>query len=179
MHQSILEFLSSNISREEVFAKSVLEAGSLNVNGSPREVVSRHSPSMYIGVDCWFGKDVDIVCNVESIESVFGKEEFDVVISTEMLEHVENWRAVVSQLKRVTKIGGLLIVTTRSPGFPYHPYPIDKWRYTVNHMRRIFSDMDIKKLQDDPMAPGVFVKVQKPSTFIESDLWQVSVSNVR
>jgi 2-polyprenyl-3-methyl-5-hydroxy-6-metoxy-1,4-benzoquinol methylase len=36
---------------------------------------------------------------------------FDVVICTEVLEHIYEYRAVIEELKRVTKRGGLLIIT--------------------------------------------------------------------
>lgn len=175
MHPSVIDFVRKSLSAEEVKGKKVLEVGSLDVNGSPRPTVMHLGPSEYWGVDCWLGPSVDIVCKADDLERTFGREVFDVVLSTEMLEHVEDWRLVVSQLKRAVKKGGILVTTTRSPGFPYHPYPIDKWRYTKEDFMKIFSDFEILDIQGDPMAAGVFIKGRKPSSFSEADLSKVSV----
>jgi 2-polyprenyl-3-methyl-5-hydroxy-6-metoxy-1,4-benzoquinol methylase len=50
----------------------------------------------YISVDVEPGKYVDIILLAEKIVEYFGVESFDVVISTETLEHVFNWRLVIN-----------------------------------------------------------------------------------
>jgi SAM-dependent methyltransferase len=97
----------------------------------------------------------------------FRPEVFDVVISTGVLEHARNWCLVVSNLKHVVKPGGVLLLTTRSFGFPYHPWPYDFWRYEKDDLRAIFSDMDILVLESDPQLPGVLMKSLKPQAFVE------------
>ena len=57
---------------------------------------------------------------------------------------------------------GVLLITTRSPGFKYHGYPFDYWRYTPEDMTRLLRDFEIEDLQNDPLAPGVFVKARRP-----------------
>ena len=86
-----------------------------------------------------------------------GPRAFDVVISTEMLEHIPDWRAAVTNLKGVCRLGGLILITTRAPGFPLHGAPHDYWRYTVDDIREIFSDMTIVAIESDPQFPGVFM----------------------
>lgn len=178
MHRSVLAFLKANISAGEIRAKRVLEVGSQDVNGTPRPVVLPLGPSEYIGVDSEKGPGVDIVSNADALSATFGEESFDVVISTEMLEHLVDWRPVVQQLKAVLRKEGLLLVTTRSPGFPYHPYPIDVWRYTEGDFKAVFSDMSILKLTRDPMVPGIFLKAKKPASFRQNDLSKIEVHRV-
>ena len=46
------------------------------------------SPTEYVGVDIEPRKFVDVVLPAEKLTEYFGSESFDVVISTELLEHV-------------------------------------------------------------------------------------------
>jgi 2-polyprenyl-3-methyl-5-hydroxy-6-metoxy-1,4-benzoquinol methylase len=69
------------------------------------------------------GPDVDEVCAAEKLVQRFGPDALDVVISTEMLGHVRDWRAVIDNTKSVLKPGGTLLFTTRSQGFAFHAYP--------------------------------------------------------
>lgn len=170
MHDSVLAFLRKNLTDEEVRGKRVAEIGSQDVNGSPRPIFMAFEPLEYIGMDSDKGKGVDLIVKADVLCEVLGSETFDIVISTEMLEHVVDWRLIIGQMKGLVKPGGLLIVTTRSPGFPYHPYPIDMWRYTLEDGKRIFADMEILALENDPQAPGIFVKMRKPETFAPCDL---------
>jgi SAM-dependent methyltransferase len=132
-------------------AARVLEAGSLNVNGSPRDVCAGHYAT-YLGIDLVPGPGVDAVLDVTRVGERF-PEHFDVALSTEMLEHVADWRAALRALLGALRVGGLLVLTTRSPGFEYHPYPEDNWRFTAAHMRRIFPPGDavaLLRLAHDP-----------------------------
>jgi hypothetical protein len=76
-----------------------------------------------------------------------------------MLEHVEDWRTAVKNLKAVCKPGGLLIITTRSQGFHVHDYPGDFWRFQLGDMEVIFGDCEIVVLERDVEThPGVMMK---------------------
>ena len=59
----------------------------------------------------------------------------DVVLSTQVLEHVQNPALYVSEAYRVLKPGGHMILTTHGL-FVYHPDPEDNWRWTSNGLRR-------------------------------------------
>jgi SAM-dependent methyltransferase len=157
-HSSVLDFMRGALSPPEVYDKSVLEVGSLDVNGSVRPDIEAMGPESYLGIDIVPGPGVDQVARLAEVV----RDDFDIVVCCEVLEHVEDWRAAVSDLKRVTAYGGTLIVTTRSRGFPYHAFPIDAWRYEIADMMAIFSDFSIGILEHDPEAPGVFMKAYKP-----------------
>ena len=179
MHPSCLEFVSRQLDRTEVRDKTVLEVGSRNVAGdSVRPTITALAPRTYVGVDIEAGENVDELCDAEKLRKRFGDESFDIVVSTEMLEHVRDWRIVVSNLKNVARSGGLLVLTTRSFGFPYHGWPSDYWRYEIRDMETIFSDLTIVALEADPLAPGVFLKAVKPQDFRELDLSNLSLFSV-
>lgn len=168
--RSCLDFIATHLTETEAAGRSVLEVGALDVNGSARSLVAALKPGSYLGVDMQEGPGVDEVCPAEKLEGHFGANTFDIVMTTEMLEHVFDWRVVLHNLKQVVKPGGLLLVTTRSFGFGYHAYPYDFWRYETDDMRKLFADFEIIDVINDPLSPGVFVKARKPREFTEAPL---------
>ena len=174
-----MTFGLSRIAVADVKGKRVLEVGSQNVNGSLRGYVESLGPSDYVGVDFVHGVDVDIVCDASDLVTLFGPGVFDVVISTEMLEHAEDWRGAVQAMKRVLRRGGVLLLTARGPGFPLHGYPHDWNRFTVDDVRTIFADFSVEDLEPDPEYPGFLLYARKPRTWVRRgsvDLSQINVA---
>jgi SAM-dependent methyltransferase len=173
---AVLEFFINESTRGEFEGKRVLEVGSRYVNGSVRPFIEKHLlPREYLGVDLEPGKFVDLVLPAERLVEHFGCESFDVVVATELLEHVQDWRKVVRNMKAVLRKGGLMYITTRSFGFPFHAYPLDFWRFEPADMSAIFSDFEILKCQKDPEAPGVFLKAKKPLNWKPVDLSNIAL----
>lgn len=133
-----LDFGRENVKVEDVKGKAVIEVGSYDVNGSYRSIVQPLEPDSYIGVDIEKGPGVDQLCDACNLVQHFGMEKFDLLISTEVMEHVNDWRKVISNFKHVLKPNGVLLLTTRSRGFPYHGYPCDFWRYEIEDFQSIF-----------------------------------------
>jgi SAM-dependent methyltransferase len=84
----------------------------------------------------------------DASELPFENEEFETVLCTEMLEHVRNPFKVEEELRRVTKKGGVLILSTRFV-FPLHDTPHDYWRYTKYGLRELFKNWEILELKDE------------------------------
>lgn len=178
MHNSCFEFCKKNILEEEIEKKSILEIGAYNVNGSMRDVILAYNPSKYIGTDIRMGKGVDIICSAENILEVYEKESFDFIICTETLEHIKKWQKAISNIKNVCVPEGIILLTTRSKGFPYHEYPNDYWRFEISDMENIFFDCKIKIIENDQQIPGVFIKVKKPLDYLEKDIFNYIVCEV-
>jgi SAM-dependent methyltransferase len=175
-HVSVIEFFVDNIVVDEFKGKRILEVGSKYVNGSVRPLIERFAyPKEYMGIDIEPGKFVDLILPAEKLVEYFNPESFDVVIATELLEHVKNWRLVVSNIKNVLKRGGYVYITTRSRGFPFHAYPYDFWRYEVEDCKSIFSDFEILRLIKDHEAPGVFLKARKPFNYSPNNLQDIAL----
>lgn len=163
MHQSVLDFARANLTQDMVRNKDVIEAGALDVNGSLRALVVSLGPRSYLGIDAQMGRGVDEVCDVEDLISRYGCNRFDVLICTELLEHVFDWKRAVHNLTQIIKPGGILLVTTRSVGFGYHGYPYDFWRYDITDMETIFRGCSPIILVKDPGPPGVLMLAKRVS----------------
>ena len=83
--------------------------------------------------NCDFKSDIPgaIICDLESIPKQ--DSTYDSVLCNAVLEHVQNHRKVLAELKRVLKPGGYLVVSIPFLQ-PYHPNPGDYRRYTYNGM---------------------------------------------
>jgi len=166
LHPSAYIFASRALTPADVKGRRLVEAGAHDYNGSVRGVYEAMGPASYTGTDMEPGPGVDLVCPAEKLPCVLGEAGADVVICTEMLEHAEDWRGAAAGLARVLAPGGLLLLTTRSPGFPYHPHPGDFWRFTVDDMDGIAEacGLDVVRLEPDPdwNCPGVFLLARKP-----------------
>ncbi|MDA8100284.1 MAG: class I SAM-dependent methyltransferase [Nitrospiraceae bacterium] len=173
-----LRFGEKLLSREEIAGKRVIEVGAYDVNGSLRSYIESFGPAEYVGVDIEQGYGVDVVCTAEDLLQRFGKGRFDVVVSTELLEHVRDWRTVISNMKNLCAPGGVILITTRSKGYPYHGWPYDFWRFETGDMERIFDDCEVQGIESDPIEPGVFVKAKKSAAFTERSLSDIAVYSV-
>jgi SAM-dependent methyltransferase len=104
---------------------SILDIGSMDVNGSLREVAPFESH--YWGVDNMGGKGVDQVV-LPGARLPFAAQTYDLVVSTSALEHDPLFWQTVSEAFRVTADGGFVFINVPSRG-PYHRHPGDCWRF--------------------------------------------------
>lgn len=116
----------------------VLEVGSLDINGSVRELFDQCD---YTGVDLQLGPGVDLACQGQLVE--FPTNHFDTVISAECLEHNPFWRETVANMLRMTKPGGMVLISCATTGRLEHgttrtnpeasPFTTaEKWDYYKN-----------------------------------------------
>jgi SAM-dependent methyltransferase len=160
MNVAVLDFFMRSVDCGEFAGRRVLEVGSKFVNGSVRPLIERFCrPREYVGVDIETGKYVDVVLPAERLVEHFGPESFDAVISTEVLEHVFDWRTVVNNMKAVLKPGGY-------------------WRYEIEDVEKIFGDFEIIALEKNWEVPGVFLKARKPTNWSPNDLSQIELYSI-
>ena len=116
----------------------VLEVGSLDINGSVRELFSGCD---YTGVDLQLGPGVDLARQGQLVD--FPTGHFDTTISAECLEHNPFWRETVANMLRMTRPGGLVLISCATTGRLEHgttrtnpdasPFTsAEKWEYYKN-----------------------------------------------
>jgi SAM-dependent methyltransferase len=162
MHDSVLDWVESWCIEHKETGQDpigkVLEVGALDENGSARPIiVGRLWPKTYLATDMRPGRGVDAVVQAEQLVAMYGTRQYDLVVCLEMLEHAEHWQAALHNIKQMVAKGGHLLLSTRSPGFPYHGFPQDHWRFTVDMMTNALQDMQFAavKHDPDPESPGV------------------------
>lgn len=63
---------------------------------------------------------------------------YDVIVCTQVLEHVANPFDAIAEIHRILKPGGRLMLTVPA-AYPYHGGPHDYWRYTKDSLKMLFS----------------------------------------
>ena len=174
--KSNLSWVSKRV-LNEIRGKAVLDVGSRNWDMTITNYVKSLSPQFFCGVDLLAGFGVDAICGGQDLVSHFGREKFDVTICLEVMEHVKEWREVINNLKEVTKIGGLIVLTTRTRDYPVHGYPEDYWRYELEDIESIFEEFHIEDSFDDSNAKGVYVIARKLKSEI-NDLSNINLHSV-
>lgn len=121
----------------EVEAPAVLELGSRNVSGITRQDVFAHR-SKYVGFDIHPGEGVDVVGDCHRLSSYLAGEEFDLVYTVSVFEHLMFPWKVVLELNKVMKTGGYIFVSTH-PAWPAHELPWDFYRYMAGGFQAMFN----------------------------------------
>ncbi len=136
MHREPMQFVRSVKAQAPEFftGKRVLEVGSLDINGSVRPLFT---DCQYTGIDLDEGRGVDVVAHVTDYHRL-DDGEFDVIISTETLEHDRAWDKSLAAMYRLLKPNGLMVVTAAAPNRPEHgttrlegiasPFTLDHYR---------------------------------------------------
>jgi SAM-dependent methyltransferase len=75
----------------------------------------------------------------------------DVVLCTQVLEHVADPDRAVSEMARVLKPGGACLLTTHGTWF-YHPDPQDYWRWTPQGLERLFRRAGFGDVRISPVG---------------------------
>jgi len=151
MHESVMRWAIGIVDQYNLSKRRVLEVGSANVNGSLRPLFRGD----YVGVDLRPVSGVDIIANGNELP--FRDMAFGVVVCTEMLAHDARPWLTIWEMWRVLGDDGMLLLTTRGPGFGRNDSPHDYFRFTPEAIASLlgevgFDEWDIK---DDPQLPGM------------------------
>lgn len=125
MHDQVLSWVSLFRSDEDL---AVLDIGGRDLNGSPRSLFPNARP--YHVLDLLPGPNVDIVADATDTEAVaayISLGTYDLVICTEVFEHVKDWRGILGTAYDVLRPGGWIIFTCAGPGRPAHSGVSAKW----------------------------------------------------
>ena len=92
---------------------------------------------------------------------------FDIVIATNVLEHVRKVWVWIKELSRACKPGGH-VITINPVSWPYHEIPIDCWRAYPEGMKALYEDGGLEVILSKCEAIcGCSPPQQRPRTFPE------------
>lgn len=135
---------------------SIIDVGAYDVNGCVRPLFDNPNWS-YTGLDMVGGPNVDLIAT-QSYQWPVVSDAYDVAISLNTVEHVQQpWNWIV-ELSRIVKPGGIVFICApHTLGF--HEYPIDCWRAWPDGMRGLFkhagiAEIDIHTYGIDTVAIG-------------------------
>jgi SAM-dependent methyltransferase len=107
----------------------------------------------YVGADMLAGPDVDVVLTQEGM--LGGRpNEYDGILSAQVLEHVPDPDAYIEECSRVLKTGGLILLTTHGM-FPEHKCPCDYYRWTAEGLERLMQSYGFEVLETTKITCGV------------------------
>ena len=116
----------------------------LDVGGHDRPYKGLFLPlvSNYIAMDLC-GREADVHARGELIP--FRDRSMDIVLCTQVLEHVIRPEEIVDEIHRVLKPGGVAFISVPAV-FPLHGGPYDNWRFMAGGLKillRGFSDVQV------------------------------------
>lgn len=130
-------------------------------------------------VESYIGLDIESGLNYEDVKPdvlwdgkimPFENESFDVVISTEVLEHVPDPDAYLAEVKRVLKPGGMFFFTV-----PFlmslHEVPHDYYRYTPYALEMIFKRTGFISAKIIPLGGYNAALAQMLGLWVNMYLW--------
>jgi SAM-dependent methyltransferase len=143
-HQQQFDFVNSVRQKypNNFLKAKVLEVGSLNLNGTVRDLFADCD---YLGIDVGEGKDVDYVCQGQDLDDP--ENTYDTTISCECFEHNPYWKETFENMVRMTKVGGLVIFSCATTGRAEHgtknsspgDAPLITWDYYRNLTQEDFN----------------------------------------
>jgi SAM-dependent methyltransferase len=93
----------------------------------------------------WLQTDVDLAYSPDLIADVtrlpLADDSFDVVYADQVLEHVIDIHKAASEIQRVLRVGGLLVVGIPFL-YPFHGVPYDFFRVTPSGIRALFAQTE-------------------------------------
>lgn len=143
MHETSFNWMRDSVGRhlDRSSVLRVVDVGSYRPRRQRqtyREIFDGNPNWKYVGADIEAGPNVDIVIDVEYKWGVFKDGEFDVVLSGQVMEHVDAPWLFANALARICKPGGWCLVTAPSR-WKDHRQPLDCWRILEDGMRSVMT----------------------------------------
>jgi len=132
MHDNSMKLMKDFIEKYNVRTGTILDIGSLNLNGSYRALFPN---AKYIGVDIQAGKNVDVIMDSKEWKEI---KDADFVISGQTLEHVADIPGLIKSVYNAVVPDGIVCFIAPSSG-PPHDYPVWVGHFSCEKTRDLFE----------------------------------------
>jgi SAM-dependent methyltransferase len=142
MHREITRSL---VDARDSYLRAGVRLLDVGCGGQPYYPLFADVAASYDGNDVEPGPRIKYVSPVESLP--IPDESYDVVLCTQVMEHVRHPHQALREMTRVLAPGGHLLMTTHGV-YPFHPHPGDYWRWTRQGFEAMFEDTEGLELVD-------------------------------
>lgn len=133
--QNVERFKASYLDTLKGTPLSILDLGSTEMGACYRPIFD--DPAWhYVGADLEPGPNVNLVLSHPYDWKEIRSNSIDVLVSGQVLEHVEFFWITMLEISRVLKADGLACIVVPSGG-EEHRYPLDCWRFYPDGMRAL------------------------------------------
>jgi SAM-dependent methyltransferase len=153
MHLSSLKNMAAFVERELSHVSdrpiTILDLGSTEMGACYRPIFANPNWK-YIGADLAAGPNVNLVLQDPYSWKEVKTASIDVLVSGQVLEHIEYFWITALEISRVLRPGGLACLIAPSSG-PEHRYPVDCWRFYPDGMKAIgkFARLEVVSVKTD------------------------------
>jgi len=139
--------------------RALLIAENTNVIPSVKGVLGQDWEIDCLGYEGATGEAYDVDLNVRQVFEA----KYPVVMSQAMLEHVCRPSVVIENMISMLEPGGVLVVHTVGPPFPYHAFPIDCVRFMNDFWSSLAEYIPYELLWFNERDSHHFVAMKRPS----------------
>ncbi len=141
---NLISFLLTDLNRISK-KKRNLKVLFVGAGGDLEEFIRKYFHFNLITIDVDIKRNPDFVMSISNLE--FKDNEFDLVFMLEVLEHVDQPFNASSEIFRVLKPEGILLLSTPFT-FGIHDAPYDFWRFTKYGLMKLFDRFDELIIQE-------------------------------
>jgi SAM-dependent methyltransferase len=162
----------------EIAASDLLPHGELLLDfgcaGRPYEEIFQHKFGRYLGADLPGNPTADIAVDNDG-RLPLDAGTVDCVLSSQVLEHLPDPLAYLSETRRVLRPGGRLVLSTHGT-WPYHPDPRDYRRWTLEGLRLDLTNAGFQPLLERAVLGRSATALQLLQDSVNAGLPRVAAS---
>ena len=166
-NQRRIELIAQEASKLPPQVRRLLDVGG---RGKPYACFFTGRAAHHYVLDVEPAPSVDVVGDARTMP--FSDASMDVVLCTQVLEHIPEPGAVVAEIRRVLKPGGTLLLSVPSI-FPQHGSPGDYWRYMPQGLQWVLRDFQSVTVTGEAgTVPTIFLVLNVYLQLL-TDRWKV------